>query len=124
MTDVLLNLTKRYESILSDPNYAFGLATHFVTTLLALPPNERYELLSLFKRIENDAFEKGIELPNLKYEELEKEKTVWDETSKTTTKKGINKPTGEDDFNNVFFSFFSKYEYFLQKIKGYFVFRL
>jgi len=116
--------SEEYESIRVKSEYAFGLAQSFVATLLALPPNERYELLPLFKRIENDVFDEGFELPNLNYEELEKDKAVWAATSKTTTKKREPKPKYEDDFNKVLFSFFSKYESFLQKIKGFFVFKL
>ncbi len=124
MKNILSKYTEEYASIRVKSDYAFGLAQSFVAKLLTLQPNERYELLPLFKQIENDAFEDGFELPNLKYEELEKEKAVWETTSKATTKKRESKPNFEDDFNKVLFSFFSKYESFLQKIKGYFVFRL
>jgi hypothetical protein len=124
MKTILSKYTEEYADIRVKSEYAFGLAQSYVATLLALPPNERYELLPLFKQIENDVFEDGFELPNLKYEELEKEKAVWEATSKTTTKKRDAKANVEDDFNKVLFSFFSKYESFLQKIKGFFVFRL
>lgn len=124
MKTILSKYTEEYKGIRIKSEYPFGLAQSFVATLLALPPNERYELLPLFKQIENDVFEDGFELPNLKYEELEKEKTVWEATSKSTTRKRDTKPNVEDDFNKVLFSFFSKYESFLQKIKGFFVFKL
>lgn len=124
MKSILSKYTKEYAGIRVKSEYAFGLAQSFVASLLALPPNVRYELLPLFKQIENDVFEDGFELPNLKYQELEKEKAVWEAASKATTKKKESKPSVEDDFNKVLFSFFSKYESFLQKIKGYFVFRL
>lgn len=124
MKNTLSKYTGDYADIRVKSEFAFGLAQSFVATLLALPPNERYELLPLFKQIENDAFEDGFELPNLKYAELEKEKALWEATSKATAKKREPKASVEDDFNKVLFSFFSKYESFLQKIKGYFVFRL
>jgi hypothetical protein len=124
MKTSLSKYTAEYASIRFKEEFAFGLAQNFVATLLALQPKERYELLPLFKQIENDAFEDGFELPNLKYEELEKEKATWETTLRASTKKGDPKPNIQDDFNKVLFSFFSKYESFLQKIKGYFAFRL
>lgn len=124
MQTILSKYTEEYARIRFKGEFAFGIAQSFVATLLALQPKERYELLPLFKQIENDAFEDGFELPNLKYEELEKEKATWEATLKASAKKKELKPNVEDDFNKILFSFFSKYESFLQKIKGYFVFRL
>lgn len=124
MKTSLSKFQEEYASIRVKEEFAFGLAQSFVATLIALQPKERYELLPLFKQIENDAFEDGFELPNLKYEELEKEKAIWETTLRASTKKREPKPNVQDDFNKVLFSFFSKYESFLQKIKGYFVFRL
>ena len=63
-------------------------------------------------------------LSNLSYAELVKEKAIWEAAPKVTANKKDAKPNIEDDFNKVLFSFFSKYESFLQKIKGFFVFRL
>lgn len=124
MKTILSKYTAEYANIRIKEEFAFGLAQSFVATLMALQPNERYELLPLFMQIENDAFEDGFELPNLKLEELEKEKAAWEATSKASTTKREPKPSVEDDFNKVLFSFFSKYESFLLKIKGYFVFKL
>lgn len=116
---------QEYSDIRVKPEYAFGLAQSFVAKLLALPPEERFELLPLFKQIENEAFEEGIEIPNLNYDILEKDKGLWLASTKTTfVKKKEKKINIEDDFNKVLFNFFAKYESFLLKIKGYFVYKL
>ncbi|RPH33021.1 MAG: hypothetical protein EHM93_06830 [Bacteroidales bacterium] len=125
MKNVLSTYLQEYTEIRLKQEYAFGLAQDFVAKLLALPPEERYELLPLFKQIENESFEDGIEIPNLNYETLEKDKATWEASSKiTTVKKKEKKIDIEDDFNKVLFNFFSKYESFFLKIKGYFVYKL
>jgi len=125
MTKIIDKYIEQYISVKEMPDYAFGLAQKFVTVLLALPPAEKYELLPLFKQIENDAFENGIKIPNLNYENLVNEKNDWESVVHTKTKVNkIIKVKTEDDFNKVLFNFFSKYEDFFQKIKGYFVFKL
>lgn len=125
MKNVLSTYLQEYIEIRLKKEYAFGLAQDFVAKLLALPPEDRYELLPLFKQIENESFEDAIEIPNLDYETLEKGKAEWESSSKTpSVKKKEKKSEVEDDFNKVLFYFFSKFEFFFIKNKGYFVFRL
>jgi hypothetical protein len=115
---------QEYGDIRIRPEYAFGLAQSFVAKLLALPPDERYELLPLFKQIENDAFEVGIEIANLNYETLEKDKVAWKAATKTSrVKRKVKEPEGEDNFNKVLFHFSSKYDLALNRVKGYFLFQ-
>lgn len=121
MKNVLAKYEKEYDSIRGGSEYNFGLAQSFVTKLLALQPGELFELLPLFKQIENDAWEHGVMLPNLSYEELEKEKVAWEAASKKTANK--REPKVEDNFNKVLFHFFSKYDIALSKVKGYFLFQ-
>src|SRR5436190_20390674 len=104
MKNVLGKFTDEYAEIRLKKEYAFGLAQNFVAKLLALPPEERYELLPLFKQIENESFEDGIEIPNLDYETLEKEKAAWETSAKTPLVKNKGKKSGiEDDLNKVLF---------------------
>ena len=124
MKNVLAKYTEEYEEIRLKQEFPFGLAQKFVATLLALSPDERYQLLPLFKQIENNAFEDGIEIPNLSYETIEQDKSEWDASTKISpTKKKEKKPVAEGDFNKVLFHFFSKYDSALNKVKGYFLFR-
>ncbi|MBK8872389.1 MAG: hypothetical protein IPN13_00165 [Bacteroidetes bacterium] len=123
MKNILSKYETEYNSIREGSEYNFGLAQSFVAKLLALPAKELYELLPLFKQIENDVWEHGVMLPNLSYEELEKEKKVWEASSKKKTKKIFTKPNVEDDFNKVLFHFFSKYDLALNRVKGYFLFQ-
>ncbi len=124
MKTILSKYTAEYEGIKTGLPLDISAVQNFVSKLLAFPPAERYQLLPLFKKIESDAWAQSVMLPNLSYDVLVEEKRAWEATSKATTKKREPKPSVEDDFNKVLFSFFSKYESFLQKIKGYFVFRL
>lgn len=125
MKNVFNKYSVEYEEIRLKKEFAFGLAQNFVAKLLRLPPEERYELLPLFKQIENESFEEGIEIPNLNYETLEKDKALWEAAAKSTiVKKKEKKLDIEDDFNKVLFSFFSKYESFFLKIKGYFAYKV
>lgn len=124
MKSIIETYTEQYKSIKKDSNYAFGLAQSFVAMLLALPPLDKYELLPLFKQIENDAFENGIEIPNLNYENLEKEKKLlWNMPVVATKIKKPKKVDVEENFNQVLFHFFSKYDLALNRVKGYFLFR-
>jgi hypothetical protein len=126
MGKLLDKYIQEYTEIRQNQGYAFGLAQDFVAKLLALPPEERYTLLPLFKKIRDEAFEEyDIEILNLDYENLEKEKAQWEAVSKAPdVKKKVKKPDIEDDFNKVMFNFFAKYEPFFLKIKGYFVYKL
>src|SRR5688572_27526765 len=126
MNNILNKYRQEYSEIRLKQDYQFDLAKDFVSRLLSLPPEERYELLPLFEQIENEAFDEGIEISNLDYEILEKNKKEWEQSKEATStiKKKEKKPNIEDDFNKILFHFFSKYEYFFLKIKGYFAFRL
>lgn len=123
MKNILSKYEKEYVRIRAAAVYDFGLAQSFVAKLLALPPNERYGLLPLFEQIENDVWGRGVMLPNLSYEDLVKEKAIWEATPKAIKKKREAKANIEDDFNKVLFHFFSKYDSALNRVKGYFVFR-
>jgi len=116
---------ERYDQIRVKPEYAFGLAQGFVSELQSLDPELRFELLSLFKKIDEDAFNNGIEIPNLDYQLVEDELKIWKELQKSPPKKKKERKIEViDDFNKVLFDFFSKYESFFLKIKGYFAFKL
>lgn len=124
MKDILLHYQKEYYSLRNASAFDYGLAQSFIAKLLALSPNERYEILPLFKEIENDVWALGVMLPNLSYESLVKEKTAWENDSKSTIKKRETKPSHADDFNEVLFHFFHKYDLALKRVKGYFLFRV
>lgn len=116
---------ERYEKIKIKSDFAFGLAQEFVSELLSLAPQLRFSLLPLFKKIEEDAFEEGIEIPNLNYSNLENDKINWERLQGVpSSKRKGEKDIIVDDFNTVLFYFFAKYESFFLKIKGYFVFKL
>src|SRR5260221_13340043 len=125
MNTVFNKYSQEYTQIRLKREYALGLAQEFVAKLVALPPEQRYELLHVFKQIENDAFEEGIEIANLNYIGLEKDKALWERSAKTTTgKKKETQSDIEDDFNKVLFNFFAKHGPFFLKIKGYFIYKL
>jgi hypothetical protein len=122
MKNTLSENTSRFESLRNDPEFPFGLAREFVTQLLSLPREEKYSLFPLFKLIEEECFSRGIVLPNLNYDFLLEEKIEWESKKKEHIKK---RPALEqDDFNDVLFHVFKKYESLFSKVKGYFLFKL
>jgi hypothetical protein len=125
MKNNLVDYINEYNQVKTSPGYEFGQAQEFVSQLLSLPPEERFKLLPLFKQIEEDAFIKGIEIPNLNYSNLENDKKIWEDAVKKSPGKRLERRIeSKDDFNKVLQHFFTKYATFFLKIKGYFVFKL
>lgn len=117
----IANYQEEYNKLKSKPEFYFGLAQSFVSKLLSLPPEKRYELIDLFRIIEEEAFEHGTNIPNLNTQKLETEKLSWENSKKTTIDR--SKKTG-NNFNNILIRFTLKYEQFFKKIKGYYLFKL
>lgn len=123
MEEYFIKYCKKYDEIKVQEEFQFGLAQSFVSELLSLVPEKRYTLLPLLKKIEEEAFEKGIVISNLKYSNLVREKEKWEESLNNSSKKVKIKVEIEDDFNKALFHFFSKHEQLFKRIKGYFVFK-
>ena len=125
MEDILQKYTIKYNEIKILPEYRFSLSQGLISELLALPPENRFSLLPLFKIIEEESFENNLIIPNLNYESILKEKELWDSSKSTPSPKTAKvKQPEKDNFNNVLFHLSSKYEQLFGKIKGYYFFRL
>ena len=61
MSNFLKQYKSKYQKLKSKPDFYFGTAQSFVSELLSLPPEKRYELIELFREIEEEAFEHGID---------------------------------------------------------------
>lgn len=114
-----------YRQAKSSLDFQYSGAQAFVAKLLALPPQDRFALLPLFKQISEDAFTEGIEIPNLDYQSLEKAKEEWDSNqnkpieSKARLVKAVSVQVSFDD---VLLHFFAKYNIALSRVKGYYLF--
>lgn len=124
MKEPLDKYRERFQQVKRDPNFWFGTAQEFVSELLSLPPEKRFELLPLLVDIEQEAWGKGFVIPNLNIESIRKEKERWESTVPSRPGKGAPKLETVDDLNDVLFRFFSANSRFLEAIKGYFIFRL
>jgi len=122
MESILDKYLNKYKKIKSDSDFYFGEAQSFVSQLLSLPPEKRYKLINLFEQIENDAFEAGIEIPNLNVSQIIEEKIIWEKEIKKKHKKKKTLP--QSNFNDVLFNFSMKYHHFFNRIKGYYLFKL
>src|ERR1019366_8818946 len=90
----------KYNQIKVKPEYAFDLAQAFVSEILSLEPEQRFALLPLLKQVDDEAFDKGFEIPNLDFFILENEHKNWIESqTRLPIKKKEKKVNTEDDFN-------------------------